>query len=632
MLHQRRTIIPENSISTHTNNRDQNQITSYAASPNNNTNSNSTFDTYYYDDDDDDINNNNNNNSNINNNSNSNSNSNSDSINVNNNRFNEEEKRRHNEMYEQSCGLAQFFVNPWLFLWIKCQKAKMICSFLCRKCCSYQQFLNFIQTRRSRKRINIGNSRISSTIVCTWNNYNNNGTRFYYYTWINQQKQMIFRHKKLFTLFFLMKSIIFMMILMIYNTPTWNDTLEQLRKKQILYYDMNRSSSSSSSSIIHSTSISTDAQRPITINLYSTHINARKKMSTFKRNKYTQSISSHNNTNNKMVNNNNNNNHHIPNYGGLNITFFSKDDVNFQRTIQDNLNDETNNYTHIYKHYEFQSKTKCEDVSWRHKYQPNCNFFHEIHLDYELYYINSGFYRDVFSFTKKLPQQLQQSEDNMALKVLRPTHNITHETTNEIWTEALVMERLISSPRIMNIYGHCSTTVGTEFVEHEIEKVIVPNGGYIKSNDYQQQQQQQQQSIEDQNNVILLSSQNNLNVTQKLQMALEMALSIADLHGFKDGVIVHDDIQLRQWLRSSDDGRLILGDFNRARIMRWNGIDEKYCKFRTGTVFGDVSYLLSFLLLLKWKHRFVFVSLTLLYIVFFFSPLTKTTFLPFLFI
>jgi len=85
----------------------------------------------------------------------------------------------------------------------------------------------------------------------------------------------------------------------------------------------------------------------------------------------------------------------------------------------------------------------------------------------------------------------------------------------------------------------------------------------------------------------VIEPQNDLNGTEKLNIALEMARSIADLHGFKKGVIVHDDIQLRQWLRASDDGRLVLGDFNRAKIMRWNDEDREYCKFRSGTVFGD---------------------------------------------
>lgn len=64
-------------------------------------------------------------------------------------------------------------------------------------------------------------------------------------------------------------------------------------------------------------------------------------------------------------------------------------------------------------------------------------------------------------------------------------------------------------------------------------------------------------------------------------MALQMAESIADLHGFKDGVIVHDDIQLCQWLRNRD-GKLKLGDFNRARVLQWDRRKQKYCPYNNG--------------------------------------------------
>ncbi len=79
-----------------------------------------------------------------------------------------------------------------------------------------------------------------------------------------------------------------------------------------------------------------------------------------------------------------------------------------------------------------------------------------------------------------------------------------------------------------------------------------------------------------------------MNVSKKMEIYIVFSLSIADIQGFEKGVIVHDDVQLRQWLRTSD-GRLVLGDFNRAKILRWNDEDKDYCKFRTGTVFGDVS-------------------------------------------
>ncbi|KAL7491232.1 hypothetical protein ACHAWT_000791 [Skeletonema menzelii] len=65
-----------------------------------------------------------------------------------------------------------------------------------------------------------------------------------------------------------------------------------------------------------------------------------------------------------------------------------------------------------------------------------------------------------------------------------------------------------------------------------------------------------------------------------------MAESIADLHGFEDGVIVHDDVYPNQWM-TTPDGRLKLGDFNRATIMQWDEINGGYCKFNNGEGNGN---------------------------------------------
>jgi serine/threonine protein kinase len=65
-----------------------------------------------------------------------------------------------------------------------------------------------------------------------------------------------------------------------------------------------------------------------------------------------------------------------------------------------------------------------------------------------------------------------------------------------------------------------------------------------------------------------------------------MAEAIADLHGFKDGVIVHGDIQLCQYLINID-GQLKLNDFNRAEVMLWDTKNQGYCRFRNGNVYGN---------------------------------------------
>jgi hypothetical protein len=44
---------------------------------------------------------------------------------------------------------------------------------------------------------------------------------------------------------------------------------------------------------------------------------------------------------------------------------------------------------------------------------------------------------------------------------------------------------------------------------------------------------------------------NNLTAVEKLDMALVMAESLADIHGYKGGVIAHGDVHPDQWLRSS---------------------------------------------------------------------------------
>lgn len=82
--------------------------------------------------------------------------------------------------------------------------------------------------------------------------------------------------------------------------------------------------------------------------------------------------------------------------------------------------------------------------------------------------------------------------------------------------------------------------------------------------------------------------QNDYTPLEKLEFGLAMAESLAVLHSYVGGLIVHDDVQLCQWLRTRD-GRLVLGDFNRAQIMDWNEKKGEYCLYNNGYAFGNVS-------------------------------------------
>lgn len=154
--------------------------------------------------------------------------------------------------------------------------------------------------------------------------------------------------------------------------------------------------------------------------------------------------------------------------------------------------------------------------------------------------------------------------------------DLDYEMIEMVRMDALVMESLTSSPRIVNIYGHCSTSVATEDMHQEIEYQIINGTGYATAEEIKQQERI----------ALDVSPRNKFSPDEKLVLALKMAEAIADLHGFKDGVIVHGDIQLCQYLINRD-GQLKLNDFNRAEVMLWDTKKQDYCRFRSGLVYGN---------------------------------------------
>ena len=272
-----------------------------------------------------------------------------------------------------------------------------------------------------------------------------------------------------------------------------------------------------------------------------------------------------------------------PDYGDLQINFLEE---GMERSIQPDpqalhghvyTDDEYEpDYNSFDEYYAFdddfvrneaweKSKKKCRRVAWHKNYFPNCNQFHEIEIiKGKDRFLGSGSYRDAFL-------QHETYDPDLVLKVNRFRHNpFNYDRYEFIRMDALVMERLTSSPRIADIYGHCATSVYSPFLPNEAEENIIPGEGDGKD-------------LKDKEDV---DPQNDYTISEKLDLALQMAESIADLHGFKDGVLVHDDIQLAQFL-FAPDGRLILNDFNRAEAMLFDEKDGSYCKYKNGKGAGD---------------------------------------------
>jgi hypothetical protein len=229
----------------------------------------------------------------------------------------------------------------------------------------------------------------------------------------------------------------------------------------------------------------------------------------------------------------------------------------------------------------------CRPPTWSFLHFPNCNLFHEFDLaavpqssdggaspnrgetreeEEDSYVIAQGYYRDVWVAKDA------GSGDKVVLKTTRYRHEFDVESLMDAKRDALIMERLTSRGNIISAFGHCGASTMVEAVPYEVEQyVVVPTapsvGQQIKGN-------------------------NMYSPGEKLRMALEMAESLALLHGYEGGAISHNDVQLSQWLRSKRD-RLVLGDFHSSRILSWNHEQHMYCPYSTGTVFGNVRVMLN---------------------------------------
>ena len=141
--------------------------------------------------------------------------------------------------------------------------------------------------------------------------------------------------------------------------------------------------------------------------------------------------------------------------------------------------------------------------------------------------------------------------------------------------EALIMERLTSSPRIVNAYGHCGTSILVETMSHSALDAVIPidepPGLWNKMN------REVRYAIPF---LLRPPSRSRLTTAEKLDMAILMSESIAELHGFADGMIVNTDISLMQFLIGLDGVTIKLNDFNAALIPNYSTEEARYCKVK----------------------------------------------------
>jgi serine/threonine protein kinase len=149
--------------------------------------------------------------------------------------------------------------------------------------------------------------------------------------------------------------------------------------------------------------------------------------------------------------------------------------------------------------------------------------------------------------------------------VFQEDYDWTAKDMYKIHNEAMVMERLSHSPRVLDIYGFCGTSVHVEAMAGDLWKNIITGVGVAFQKDLDK--------ITDTEHL----SQNDLTPSEKLQISLDMAESLADLHGFEGGPITHADTHIEQWLLAPD-GSVKLNDFNNAHEPSWDASKGAYCE------------------------------------------------------
>ena len=269
---------------------------------------------------------------------------------------------------------------------------------------------------------------------------------------------------------------------------------------------------------------------------------------------------------------------------------------------------------------------KCRRTNW---YRPthgtvNCNTAHELDMSYGMiksvyHAVGNGQFRQVYKVDLGATSNGGYSSSSSSIgetdnnRIVAFKDYLSFERGNDfrdsefelVRIDALVSEKMSFSNRIVDIYGFCGITTISEFMsggdlDSHVSTIEPDNRGQIQSlwelrniTKYPQafnfavtKLRERNERLEEEGeakDVILddlddVDPKNNLSAETKLDIALTMAESVAMLHSFVDGVIVHGDLFFSQFLVTGS-GRIKLNDFNMAQIMFWSERDQKYCRY-----------------------------------------------------
>lgn len=240
-------------------------------------------------------------------------------------------------------------------------------------------------------------------------------------------------------------------------------------------------------------------------------------------------------------------------------------------SIEQAITENDDDVTHWFDPYDdLEYDKERRHPKWMYDARPSCNLFHEsVALnrapeEYDITFLDDGGFRSTY-----LMNPAETSHDPIVLKVLRTKREFDRYNMRNIGKEPLLMS-IMNRKWTSATYGHCATSV---MVEKGVELYpgIVPTNGRDKTGRIPQTELDKLQRTD-------VKPQNKLTTDEKVEIAVAMAEGIEQLHSLG---ISHSDISLYQWLRSANDGRVVLNDFNHAEFMLWSDNANKFRKFYT---------------------------------------------------
>jgi len=230
-----------------------------------------------------------------------------------------------------------------------------------------------------------------------------------------------------------------------------------------------------------------------------------------------------------------------------------------------------------------------KNAEWMLHSFPTCNFLHE--NDWvnsvrrsKTKILGNGYWRDVWPVLDSEPTS-RSREKKVALKTIRYEHDYTERNFHRHVRDAIVSERLTSSPLVTSTYAFCGNSGYFEFA----------SGGSLADR-LEEHYVAKYDNMERKGNAKNDDDVGLLDQYTKLSLAHQVAAGLADFHDAdamrdKNGDIisaamVHADITLDQFIII--DGVYKLNDFNRCRFMRRYrnstelGGDGKPCGFGVG--------------------------------------------------